>query len=159
MAYWVWVFGEVEGLRWVREHERMAFQSHAASRLTRMHKGDRAVLYVTRGAHHNPTRDVASVAGLATVASEPSQVPAVEIAGMEFSWLCSVQFDTPIVERAGPSVANLIDRLKLIQQKKSWGVYFRMSPVEIIEEDFRVFASAVREGVAKRPAVESRRPK
>jgi hypothetical protein len=32
VAYWVWVFGEIEGLRWVVKQSRMAFPAHAATR-------------------------------------------------------------------------------------------------------------------------------
>jgi transposase-like protein len=54
---WVWVFGEIDGLRWVVEYQRMAFPPSAEPQVRRTAQGDRALLYTTRGAYHNPTSD------------------------------------------------------------------------------------------------------
>ena len=77
-AHWVWVFGEIAGLRWVTEHEIMAFPKAARRRIREMGRGDRAVLYVTRGAFHNPTRDEARLGGLATVLGDPQRGQVVD---------------------------------------------------------------------------------
>ena len=142
-AYWVWVFGEISGLRWVLEHQRMAFPEAAGPRLRGMAAGDRAVLYVTRGAFHNPTRDVARLAGLATVLAAPERAAAVTIGGRDFAWTLPIRVDTQLPERAGPPVAPLIPRLSFVRNQAAWGHYFRASPLRVSAEDFRVLAGAV----------------
>lgn len=59
----------------------MAFPSAAAARARRIRAGDRAVLYTSRGAFHNPTRDEARLVGLATVTGACEACEAIEIAG------------------------------------------------------------------------------
>jgi hypothetical protein len=110
-----------------------------------MASGDRAVLYVTQGAHHNPTRDVSRLAGLATVRSTPTLQEPVEIGGRTFDRFCPVQFDTPIDERTGPAVSGLVGQLELIGNRNAWGQYFRRSPVMIGKHDFDVFVEALRQ--------------
>lgn len=49
---WLVAFSEIEGLRWVLSHSRMAFSPGTARRVGRIEPGDTLVLYVTRGAFH-----------------------------------------------------------------------------------------------------------
>jgi hypothetical protein len=143
LKYWVWVFGEIEGLRWVQEHSTMAFTDGSTKKLTHMHEGDRAVLYVTKGAHHNPTRDVSRLVGLATVVDRPQLLHPVEIAGRPFSWFCPIETDVVLPDRTGPVVSSLIARLELVRNQNSWGGYFRRSPIQISHKDFEVFERAL----------------
>jgi hypothetical protein len=63
----------------------MAFPPSAAAQTRRTAHGDRAVLYTTRGAYHNPTRDHARLGGLATVTGSCEPAEGLEIAGREFT--------------------------------------------------------------------------
>lgn len=65
-----WLFAEVAALRWVAEQKRMAFPTSAATKPKRIRKGDQAVLYTSRGAFHNPTRDEARLVGLAAATGD-----------------------------------------------------------------------------------------
>jgi hypothetical protein len=138
---WLWVFGEIKGLRWVVAHKRMAF-SRAGVRAEAMREGDRAVLYVARGAFHNPTRDTAHLAGLATVTGQATST-AVEIGGRRFPVSVPIRIDLLLPERTGPEVAPLADRLSFVKRAEVWGVYFRNSPKRLAETDFRILAGAV----------------
>ncbi|MBY5162099.1 EVE domain-containing protein [Salsipaludibacter albus] len=144
MRHWVWVFGEIDGLRWVLEHDRMAFPEHAAGRISRMEPGDRAILYVTRGAFHNPTRDRAHLAGVTRVTSDPRQVDdALVIAGRDFTWTVGHEPEMLMDERHGPHVRPLVERLEMVRRPESWGSYFRASPIEISADDFDLLRNAV----------------
>lgn len=144
----MWVFGEIEGLRWVLAHDTMAFAAHAAARIAPMGAGDRAVLYVTRGAHHNPTRDVARLGGLVTVLGTPQRPRrAIRIAGREFTHTVAIRVDVALGERSGPEVKPLAAALDRVKKPPVWGQYFRGSPIAVSEHDFEVFAAAVRQGV------------
>lgn len=142
---WVWIFGDIAGLRWVVEQGRMAFPPSAGSRAGRIGKGDRAVLYTARGAYHNPSRDEARLAGLATVTGPCERIDGVEIAGREFTWACSITVDLLLPERQGPSARELATQLELVKHPDAWGGYFRQSPIKINEHDWQVLADAVQQ--------------
>lgn len=141
--YWVWVFGDAIGLRWVLANRTMAFRKTAAPRLHAMGEGDRAVLYVSRGAFHNPTRDVAHLAGLATVLAPPTDDTPAAIDGEEFTWTMPMRVDLALPEHSGPEVRPLVKSLSFVRRPDVWGMYFRSSPQEIPEVDFRVLAEAI----------------
>ena len=141
---WVWVFGDIAGLRWVLDRSTMAFPDSAAPRLRAMSAGDRAVLYVTRGAFHNPSRDVARLAGLVTVAGTPTRRRSVTSAGREFIWQAPITVEVALPERVGPPVHPLVDRLSFVHNRSAWGQYFRKSPKLLTTRDFAVLAGAVR---------------
>jgi hypothetical protein len=143
MNRWVWVFGEIEGLRWVLDRRTMAFPEHAARRVQRLATGDRAVLYVTRGAFHNPTRDRAHLAGVVTVTSPVKGGEPVIIAGQPFTWFCNIDVDISLPEREGPEVHHLVEQLELVRRPEVWGQYFRQSPIAVSEDDFRRLEAAV----------------
>lgn len=146
MNYWAWVFGSIDALSWVADHRLMAFPAHAAARMRDMSDGDRAVLYVTRGAHHNPGRDEARLAGLATVTSHPRvEQPPLQIAGRPFHHSIKVEFDCLLPDRTGPVIRDLVAELELVRKPQYWGSYFRRSPVALNEHDFMVLERAVRE--------------
>lgn len=148
MTAWLWVFGDIEGLRWVARRQRMAFADHADRDVARMRPGDRAVLYLTRGAFHNPTRDRARLAGLATVTGAPHRRRAT-IAGREFTWQVPIRIDLLLPERAGPEVAPLAPQLSFVRRPEVWGQYFRRSPRPLTDTDFALLAAAV-EDAARR---------
>lgn len=132
---WVWVFGEVAGLRWMAEQQRMAFPASAAAKAPWTREGDRAVLYTSRGAFHNPTPDEARLVGLVTVTGDCEPLDGVEIAGREFTWACPISIELLVPERQDPSVRELTPRLELVQRPEGWGGYFRRSPIEVSEHD------------------------
>ena len=143
-TFWVWVFGEITALHWVVEHEQMLFAEHQKRRLTPMRVGDRAVLYTTRGAFHNPTRDEARLVGLATVQASPAhQEHPVMVGDREFTWACPVSIDLLHPERTGASVRNLVPTLDLVKKPPPWSSYFRQSPIRIGRADFDRMAQAL----------------
>jgi len=142
--YWIWVFGEIQALRWVCEHNTMAFGAHATKVLTRARPGDQALLYVTQGARHRPNRDVSRLAGLASIVTEPAATQGeLVVAGRQFSWSCAIQVDILLPENTGPVIADLVDQLDLVTKANAWGAYFHRSPILINEHDFRVLAGAL----------------
>lgn len=145
--HWVWVFGEIEGLRWVLANRTMAFSPAAVRRGLGVGRGDRAVLYVARGAHHNPTRDRSHLAGVVTVTGTASPCE-VEIAGGRYAACVPIRPEVVLPERTGPAVADLAPRLSFVRRPDHWGAYFRTSPIEVSPADFAVLESAVRAAAA-----------
>lgn len=149
--HWLWVFGDIAGLRWVLEHGVMAFADHTWPRARTMKLGDLVCVYVTRGAFHNPTRDRARVGGLAQVTSEPRKAEPLRIAGRSFGIFVEFQTITVLPERAGPEVAPLVADLERVKRSEVWGHYFRNSPARLSLHDYRIFEAAVQEWKARRP--------
>jgi hypothetical protein len=143
-GYWVWVFGEIAALRWVVEHRQMPFAGHQQRRLAAMRAGDRAVLYTTRGAFHNPTRDQARLVGLVTVDASPSQADQpVAFGDREFTWACPIRIELLLPERTGASVRALVPDLDLVKKPHAWSSYFRQSPIRIGQDDFERMSAAL----------------
>ena len=144
-SYWVWVFGDVTGLRWVLAEQTMAFRRAAGPRLRAMGEGDRAILYVGRSAFHNPGRDMARLGGIATVLASPTEEMPVTIDSEEFAWTVPIRVDRALPERTGPEVHPLVSSLSFVRRQDVWGMYFRSSPQQIPEADFRLLADAIQQ--------------
>jgi hypothetical protein len=139
--YWVWVFGDIAAVRWVLTEQTMVFRKTAPSRVRVMR--DRAILYVSRRAFHNPTRNVARLAGLTTVLTPPTADAPVTIGSEEFTWTVPIGVDLTLPDRTGPEVRSRVGSLSFARKPDVWGMYFRSSPQEIPDADFRVLAGAV----------------
>jgi hypothetical protein len=121
----------------------MACPTSAAPQARRTTQGDRAVLYTTRGAYHNPTRDEVRLVGVATVTGSCEPAEVLEIAGREFAWACPITVALLLPDRQGPRVRELAARLDRVKRPEAWGGYFRSSPVEVNEHDWSVLVEAV----------------
>ncbi len=141
---WVVVLAEAEGLRWVLERSRMAWTEASARRASRIRPGDRIVLYVARGAFHNPTRDESQLLGLAEVTSPVRRLPRpIELAGKTFVVGCDLRFETVLPERHGVPIRPLVGRLSFVKRKDVWGQYFRSGLVQVPVRDLQVLATAI----------------
>jgi hypothetical protein len=149
--YWVLVLGEQEGVAWVLDQSRMAWTEATSARADRVRVGDMCVLYVTRGAYHNPTRDEGQLIALARVSSRPSRLarPLV-IAGKKFVTACDLRLTNLLPQREGVSVRPLVEKLSFVRRKDVWGQYFRSALIEVSSEDFEVMAEPVRAAASRR---------
>jgi hypothetical protein len=152
-ARWLVVLAEVEAFRWVVANEQMAFSAGQASRISQMTPGDRLVLYMARGAFHNPTRDMSHLSGLAKLRSDvrPLRRPLI-VASREFSFACDLEIEVVLPERTGPLVKPLVPRLKVVKRKDVWGHYFRNGLIALPEADYQLLANAVRRAAHSRAA-------
>lgn len=139
---WLWVFGDIAALRWVVAKKRMAFTEVGARRAEGTDPGDFAILYVTRGAFHNPTRDEARLAGVAEVTG-PLRRQRTEVAGRAFTHQIPIDVVTLLSEREGPSVKALAPQLERVRKLSAWGQYFRNSPVRLTAADFDLMRAAI----------------
>lgn len=121
----------------------MLFPGHAGPRARRIADGDRAILYVARGAYHNPTRDDARFTGIVTVTSDCRRQRPVAIGDRDFEWSCRFVVDQLLPERTGPLVRDLVNDLEYVKKPEVWGVYFRQSPIPLGESDFTLVSDRV----------------
>lgn len=149
---WVVVLAEAEGLRWVLERSRMAWTEASARRAAHIRPGDRLVLYVARGAFHNPTRDESQLLALAEVVGPVRRLRApLELAGRRFVVGCDLRFEAVLPERRGVPVRPLVRRLSFVKRKDAWGQYFRSGLVRVPPEDLEVLAGAIRAAARTAP--------
>jgi hypothetical protein len=142
---WLVVFAEVQGFRWVVQHSRMAFSEGMASRARRMGAGDQLILYLARGAFHNPTRDRSHLAGLATVMSPMERLPEIlRIGNREFAWGCDLDLAVVLPERQGVPIHSLLSQLSFVQDKQRWGVSFRPGLIRLADPDLQLLTTAIR---------------
>lgn len=73
---WLAVFGHPDGLAWVLEHERLAFEASRARDVKRLQAGDRVLLYAARAAFRR-SGVIGGVIGVAqaTTGVEPLETP------------------------------------------------------------------------------------
>lgn len=143
MSHWVWVFGEIEGLRSVLASGEMGFRLSASERVHQMSTGDRAVLYESRGAFHNPTRDRSRLRGTTTVVGAPRQGDPLEILGVRFELFVPFEVDVLLPERSGPEFKDLVPEMEFIRKKDAWGAYLRPNPIRVAPADFGLMSEAV----------------
>ena len=147
MGYWLVVLGEVEGLRWVLASKKMAFTAARRTLAARIEPGDRIVLYVGRGAYHNPTRDRSQIIGLATAKTQVKDLRSrITIGGREFACACDLEIDVALPERQGTPIDPLVGRLSFVKRPEVWGQYFRSSLIPLGVHD----SQASREGDGER---------
>lgn len=132
-------------MEWVIEHGRMAVGPRVKSLPG---PGERVVLYTSRGAFHNPTRDRAQVIGLGITTDEPAQRRLV-IAGTPYARSFGVDIEVLAEPRHGLDFASLVPRLDFITKKKSWGGALRRPVVRISDRDYRTIETAFRKSVPR----------
>jgi hypothetical protein len=149
MSGWLVAFGDIGGLRWVLDHERMAFSEGLALRARGVKSGDELILYVTRGAFHNPTRDQSQLAGLARVTSPVRRLRApVTIGSREFAETCGIRVVTSLPEREGIPFKPFVERMSFIHRKDAWGQYLRAGLIALPPHDHDVLRDAIMQGAA-----------
>lgn len=139
------VLSEREALVWVLEHKRMAFPIHRRSEVIGLSRGDRLLLYTTRGCFHNPTRDRGRVVGVAYAASSVSVLePPVTVAGRDFGLGCRLTVGTLAPFPRGVELAPLVSQLSVFPDPASWSARMRRPLVPLPEADAELLVAALR---------------
>lgn len=124
-------------MEWVITHGLMAVGARVRSL---PEPDDRLVLYTSRGAFHNPTRDRAQVIGLGIATSEPRNRQVV-VAGRRYERSFGLEIARISEPRQGLDFASLVPRLDFITKKSSWGGALRRPVVRISEKDYTTIAT------------------
>jgi hypothetical protein len=141
VAAWLFVLGEQRAIEWVVTNRTMAFRDHLPAH--RVQKGDRFVLYVTRGAFHNPTRDRARVFATGTIIGVSLDEP-VEVDEETFRQSVRLRWDAkPLRPQQGAEFSTLVRQLAFISKPDYWFAYVRKALVPITNADFETLAAAV----------------
>lgn len=137
------MLGNRTAMEWVIDRGRMAVGPRVR---TLPAIGDRLVLYTSRGAFHNPTRDRAQILALGVTSSEPDNRRVV-VAGAAYARSFAIDIDVMAEPRRGLDFLPLVPRLDFIHNRASWGGALRRPVVHIGDKDYKTIAAAFREGV------------
>ncbi len=100
--YYLLILGEREAISWVLREQRMAFPSTPRAEVAALEVDDRLLLYATRGAWGNPTRDRGRIMGTATVC-----------------------IDGLVPYPGGVELQPLVADLAAFPKPESWSIYLR----------------------------------
>ena len=130
------VLGERDALRWVLRERRMAFPPYRRSAAQRLQPGDPLLLYVTRGAFHNPTRDRGRVIGVASVASPVVDLDdPLTLVGRTFTTGCRLDLKLLCPRGEGVELAPLVEELSAFPIKHAWSAVLRRAIVPLPQGD------------------------
>jgi hypothetical protein len=143
-AYLV-VLGDRAAIRWVLEEQRMAFPATPRAEVAALASGDQLLLYATRGAWHNPTRDRGRVIATARVASAVRRLdPPVEIAGRDFHSGCDLEITGVVPYPGGLELQPLVPRLAAFPKPHAWSIYLRRPLLRLTDDDYALLAGDLR---------------
>lgn len=133
------VLGEREAIYWVLSQSRTAFVEGRSRQSMRLSEGDILLLYSTRGAWRNPTRDRGRVIAEAIVTSAPKRLRTpIEVAGREFTTGVDLALDGVAPYGQGVDLAALVPQLAMFPDKASWSARLRTSLLAVPSTDLRI---------------------
>lgn len=143
MASHLLVIGDREALGWVLTAEQMAFPSAARHEVAALDVGDELLLYTTRGAYKNPTRDRGRVIGTATVRSPVARLTEpVRFGDREFPVGCDLDLGPLAPWGEGVELHPLLPRLESFAGVGSvWSTRLRRPLLYLPEPDARLLRS------------------
>ncbi|MCC2265542.1 MULTISPECIES: hypothetical protein [Streptomyces] len=144
MATHLVIISDREPLAWVLGTQRMAFPAgRAASGLPA--EGDQALPYTTRGCYRNPTRDRGRVMGLAVVTSPVETLTEPVVFGeRRFTSGCALRVEGLAPVRDGVVLADLVPRLEVFPEERSWSIRMRRASLPLPPADARLLTRELR---------------
>lgn len=145
VASYLLVLSDREAIWWVLSRCRMAFPDGRAREASALEVGDRLMLYSTRGAWHNPTRDRGRVIGEATVSSPVARLdPPVHVAGRDFGMGCDLTIEGVAPYPSGVDLREIVPRLHAFPDPATWSTRLRRPLVPLDGHDARLLTSRLR---------------
>ena len=136
------VLADRAAIHWVLRTQQMAFPAIGASAAARLRRGDVLLLYATRGAWHNPTRDRGRVFGSAEVLSPVRGLEEpVHLAGRDFTLGCTLSIRNVVPYPGGVEIAPLVPDLDCFPHKSAWSTALRRPLVPLSAHDTSVVTS------------------
>jgi hypothetical protein len=136
LASYLLILGDRQAIAWVLREQRMAFPATSRSEVAALRPGDELLIYTTRGAYRNPTRDRGRVIGRAVVTSQPRPLDEpVVIAGRSFPTGCDLRLDTLADWGTGVNLKSLVSELSVFPNPAAWSIMLRRPLLRLPAED------------------------
>lgn len=108
----------------------------ARSRGPELKRGDRLLLYTTRGCFHNPTRDRGRIVGLATVTAKSAALRRpVRFGDREYNVGIPFRIERLAPRREGVELAPFVPHLTSFPNPRAWSGRMRRALVPLTPED------------------------
>jgi hypothetical protein len=124
-------------LMWILRERKTAFPSYRHRDAARLEKGDRLLLYTTRGCFRNPPRDRGRVIGIAKVErGAQALAESVRFGSREFPIGVDIQLETLVARDDGVMLAPLVPELpRTFPNPAAWSATMRRALVPIDDEE------------------------
>lgn len=130
------ILGDRDAIAWVLGEERMAFPATARAEVDRLAEGDELLIYATRGAFGNPTRDRGRVIGRAVVTSAVSVLDEpVTFGDRTYPRGCGLRVESLARWGTGVELRPLVERLEVFPDARSWSVHLRRALLRLPPAD------------------------
>jgi hypothetical protein len=130
------ILGDRQAIAWVLREQRMAFPAMSRTEVNRLAVGDELLIYTTRGAYRNPTRDRGRIIGTATVISAVERLDdPVEFGGRSFPRGCSLLVKSLVPWGEGVELQPFVDRLEAFPNLKAWSTKLRRPLLRLPVQD------------------------
>jgi hypothetical protein len=148
------VLSEREAISWLLREERLSFPATPRAEVAALAQGDELLLYATRGAWHNSTRDRGRVIGQARVTGPVRPLDeALELAGRRYHSQCRVRVTGLVPYPGGVEIAPLVPRLTAFPRPDSWSIYLRRALLWLPPADVALLGAELRPLLQPRPRV------
>jgi hypothetical protein len=138
------ILGDRDAIAWVLGEERMAFPATARAEVDRLAEGDELLIYATRGAFGNPTRDRGRVIGRAVVTSAVTVLDEPVVFGERpYPRGCDLRVESLAPWGGGVELRPLVERLEAFPDAGSWSVRLRRPLVRLPESDAELLKFAL----------------
>ncbi|KAB8183284.1 hypothetical protein FH608_049325 [Nonomuraea phyllanthi] len=142
MASYLLILGERQAIAWVLREQRMAFPATSRSEVAALRPGDDLLIYTTRSAYRNPTRDRGRVVGSAVVTSQPRPLEEpVVIAGRTYPTGCDLRLDALADWGTGVELRSLVSELSVFPNPAAWSFMLRRSLLRLPANDAAIIRS------------------
>ncbi|WP_182885197.1 hypothetical protein [Microbispora sp. H10885] len=135
-ASYLLILGDRQAIAWVLHEQRMAFPPTSRSEIAQVRPGDELLIYTTRGAYRNPTRDRGRIIGHAVVTSDVRRLDKpVHIGGRDYPTGCELNIDRLAPWGRGVELQPLVARLDAFPNPAAWSIKLRRALLRLPEKD------------------------
>lgn len=130
------ILGDRQAIAWVLREQRMAFPPTSRSEIAQVRPGDEFLIYTTRGAYRNPTRDRGRVIGHAVVTSDVRRLDEpVSVGGRDYPTGCDLSVDLLAPWGKGVELQPLVARLDAFPNPATWSIMLRRALLRLPAHD------------------------
>jgi hypothetical protein len=137
MTTYLTIIGDRVALGWVLKSRRMAFPGRTRSEVRSLGVGDELLIYTTRKAFGNPTRDRGRIIGRATVASRVATLEQPVRFGLrDYPVGCDLAIGPLVARGFGVELAPLVPSLDTFANHlRSWPILLRRPLLRLTPRD------------------------
>jgi hypothetical protein len=156
MASYLLPIADREPLIWILRERRTAFPVYRRRDAERLGRGDRLLLYTTRGCFHNPTRDRGRVIGVATIKRRAKDLAEpVRFGEKDFPIGVDLAFEALVSKGEGVELAPLITSLpKSFSNPAAWSASLRRALVPFDDKEAEQIAAKLAHRTPNKQVIE-----